>query len=146
MANLHDPANRRAIEARLRALEPAASRQWGTMTSDQMLWHVNQFLTFAMEGSASKPAMNPVLLPLMRFFRLYFPWTKGAPTDPKARARESFDFALERDRCLALIDRFVSWPLEGAWPVDPSFGRMTGRQQSRLQARHLDHHLRQFGA
>jgi hypothetical protein len=145
MARLHDPHTRRSIEARLQSLQPTAARQWGTMTSDQMLWHVNQFLTFALDEASTKPATNPLMLSILRFFTLYMPWPKGAPTNPKARATGSYDFAAERARCLALIDKFVARPVDGPWPVDPSFGRMSGRDQSRLQAKHLDHHLRQFG-
>ena len=44
MAMLHDPAVRSSIEARLDAIRLDASRQWGSMSVDQMLWHVNQFL------------------------------------------------------------------------------------------------------
>jgi hypothetical protein len=33
---------------------------------------------------------------------------------------------------------------EGGWGR-AVFGRLSGREWSRLQARHLDHHLKQFG-
>jgi hypothetical protein len=36
--------------------------------------------------------------------------------------------------------------MESAWPESPIFGRVTGKFNSRLQAKHVDHHLRQFGA
>jgi len=48
MPMLHDPATRRSLEARLEALRPDAPPKWGSMTPDQMLWHLNQFLTFAL--------------------------------------------------------------------------------------------------
>jgi hypothetical protein len=35
--------------------------------------------------------------------------------------------------------------IEGAWPRHHMFGKITGREVSRLHAKHLDHHLRQFG-
>jgi hypothetical protein len=31
------------------------------------------------------------------------------------------------------------------WPRHPLFGVMSGRENSHLQARHIDFHLRQFG-
>ena len=50
----------------------------------------------------------------------------------------------EHRRCLALIDEFTSRPIDGPWPVSDTLGRMSGRDWSRLEAKHLDHHLRQF--
>ena len=44
MPMLHDPTVRSSIEARLNAIRADAPRQWGSMTVDQMLWHVNQSL------------------------------------------------------------------------------------------------------
>ena len=55
------------------------------------------------------------------------------------------DFEAERAKCKALIDRFVSKPVDSAWPDDPSFGPANGMFASRLQAKHLNHHFTQFG-
>ena len=146
MALLHDPSVRQRVESRLGALRPDAQRQWGSMSPAQMLWHVNQFLEFAMGEGKAEPQKSPMPLPLLRFAVAYLPWPKGAPTHKDAVAKEEHDFEAERARCLALIDRFTSKPIDAPWPVDPAFGAVTGKFSSRLQARHLDHHLRQFGA
>lgn len=147
MRMLHDPAVRSSIQARLRALRPDAPRKWGSMTPDQMLWHLNQFLSFALGEGTFERQKSPIPIPkpIMRFFLLNMPWPKSAPTHPKALASGSYDFDAERERCLALIDRFVSRPLDGPWPVDAAFGEVTGKFASRLQAKHFDHHFRQFG-
>jgi hypothetical protein len=146
MLMLHDPAFRSSIEARLNALRPDSPRQWGTLTVDQMLWHVNQFLGAALGETTLPLNKSPIPLPLLRFMLLYMPWPKSAPTNPGARANGQHDFEAERARCKALIGRFANRPLDGAWPVDPSFGPVSGKFASKLQAKHLDHHLRQFGA
>jgi hypothetical protein len=146
MRMLHDPAVRSSIEARLKSLRPDAPRKWGRMTPDQMLWHVNQFLSMALGEGSYERQKAPMPLPIMRFFLLHMPWPRSAPTHRNAVAKDNHDFGAERERCLALIDRFVSRPLDGPWPVDPSFGEVTGRFSSRLQAKHLDHHFRQFSA
>ena len=146
MRMLHDPDVRASIEARLRSLRADSPRKWGTMTADQMLWHVNQFLGSSL-GEGSLPAQkSPLPRPLLRFLLIYMPWPKSAPTNRGAVALGAHDFEAERARCRALVDKFASRPLEGAWPVDPTFGPVTGRFASRLQAKHLDHHLRQFNA
>jgi hypothetical protein len=116
------------------------------MTVDQMLWHVNQFLAAAL-GEATLPALkSPIPLSLMRLMLLYMPWPKSAPTNPGAVATSEHDFEAERTRCRALIARFVANPVDGTWTADPSFGPVTGKFASKLQAKHLDHHFRQFGA
>jgi hypothetical protein len=143
---LHDPEVRISIEARVKALRPDAQRKWGGMSPDQMLWHVNQLLSFAL-GEGNCPQQKPAMpLPLLRFFVLNVPWPTGAPTNPNALAKDSYDFDAERERLLALIGRFTSTPVDGPWPVDPSFGEVTGRFASKLQAKHLDYHLRQFNS
>jgi hypothetical protein len=147
MPMLHDPATRRSLEARLDAIRPDSSRQWGTMTVDQMLWHVNQFLAGSMgEGSLEKVTSSRIPAPLMRFFLIYMPWPKSAPTNRGAIATERHDFEAERAKCRELIARFVSRPIDGEWPDDPSFGPASGTFASKLQAKHLDHHFRQFNA
>jgi hypothetical protein len=141
---LHDPAFRSEIEARLDALRPDAPRKWGKMTPAQMLWHLNQFLSFALGDGKHKRQKSPIPRPIMRFLLLNMPWPKSAPTHPSALARNDYDFEAERERCKILIDRFVTRPLDGPWPVDAAFGEVTGTFASRLQAKHFDYHLRQF--
>lgn len=146
MRMLHDPAVRTSIEDRLNTLRPDSPRQWGTLTADQMLWHANQLLESSL-GEGTLPAEKlPLPAPLMRFMLLYLPWPKSAPTNRGAVPTGEHDFEAERARCRALIDRFVSRPLNGAWPVDPSFGKVNGKFNSKLHAKHLDHHFRQFSA
>jgi hypothetical protein len=145
MPMLHDHAFRQSIESRLNALRPDAPRKWGTMTPDQMLWHVSQVLSLALGEISGERTKIPIPLPIFRFVVLNLPWPKGAPTHPSAKPTAEYDFAAERARCLMLIDRFASRPIDGSWPVDPTFGAVTGKFQSRQQAKHLDHHLRQFG-
>jgi hypothetical protein len=143
---LHDPAVRVSIEARLNAIRPDSPRQWGSMSVSQMLWHVNQFLAASIGEGTLTPQKSPLPAPLMRFFLIYMPWPKSAPTNKSAVADCEHDLEAERARCKDLIAKFVSRAVEGEWPVDPSFGRVSGTFASKLQAKHLDHHFRQFNA
>lgn len=59
---------------------------------------------------------------------------------------ENCDFEAERARCLRLIDELAGKQLESDWPPSPVLGRMSGRDVTRLHAKHLNHHLTQFGA
>lgn len=56
-----------------------------------------------------------------------------------------YDLESERSRCLQLIDELAARRLDDDWPPHPAFGRMTGPEVSRLHAKHLNHHLTQFG-
>ena len=86
----------------------------------------------------------PVSLLKIMLFRL--PWPHGAPTAPEYVAAAAPEFEGERKQSLELIDRFVARKIEqGGWGR-AVFGQISGREWSCLQARHLDHHLKQFSA
>ncbi|HEX5068573.1 MAG TPA: DUF1569 domain-containing protein [Vicinamibacterales bacterium] len=144
-AVIHDPAVRASIEARLAKLTADSKGQWGQMAVDQMLWHVNQALATALGRVQQSPKNIPIPAAVMRFAVLKMPWTKNAPTNPSLITGERHDFALERARCLALIADICARPVDVAPPYHPTFGQMTGQQQSQLHAKHLNHHLTQFG-
>lgn len=144
--SLHDPDTYRELRARLVALRPDAKRQWGRMTADQMLWHLAQNLETALGHAECAMVRVPVPRRFMRFVALTFPWPKGTPTAPEFTARATYDFEGERQRCLAALDEMAARPLEGTWPDHPAFGAMQGTHWKKLEAIHVDHHLRQFGA
>lgn len=148
MAVLHDPDVLATLKRRVESLRPDSPRRWGRMTVDQMLWHVNESFRMALGDAQFQPIRTPPLpKPLMRWLLLNVPWPKGrAPTYREMVATQKYDFAAEQARCLLFIDRTASRSLDGDWPVNPTVGRMRGKQWSQLQAKHLDHHLRQFGA
>jgi len=115
------------------------------MTVDQMLWHVNEVLDVSLGHRRLPIERAPLPRPILKFLVLRLPWVKGAPTVPGFRTEASHDFAGERDRCLRLIDEFGTRSLDGKWNDSPVLGRVSGTDVSRLQAKHLNHHLKQFG-
>ena len=110
-----------------------------------MLRHINIALDATLRRSPYQPMKMPLPGPLFRFFALNFPFPKNAPTHPDFVVGDRFDFEAEKARCIALLDEFTKRPLEADWPTSPVFGRVTGKFNSHVQAKHLDHHLRQFG-
>ena len=143
---LHDPQVHASIRKRIESLRPETPRKWGKMSIDQMLWHVNVSMREAV--GEHKPELRRVPLPkaILRWAVIHMPWGRGAPTRPDMYTVSTHDFAAEKARCLALIDRIVAQPLSAAWPESASMGRMSGKHWSQLTAKHLDHHLRQFGS
>ena len=146
MAQLHDPRDRAEIVRRLRTLRSDSDRRWGKMSVTQMLWHVNEAMEGALGRIQAEPMKVPLPRPLLKWLVLNAPWGKGAPTlkrwIPQA---ESYDFASERDRCCRLVEEIASKPIGAEWPDSPTLGKMSGKDVSRLHAKHLNHHLTQFG-
>jgi hypothetical protein len=143
---LHDAGRGADVKRRVQALTPEMKPQWGKMSIDQMLHHVNLVLAESLGEHTAKPNVRGLPKTLVRWAILNLPWGKGAPTRPDMLIPEGqrYDFALEKDRCLTMIDRFLAKPLADAWPRSANFS-MTGRHWSQLQHKHLNHHLTQFG-
>ena len=146
MPVLHDAGFKADIQRRVRTLHADTRGRWGKMSVSQMLWHVNEAMEGALGRNEAVPEKVPLPKPMMKFIVLNLPWPKGAPTLNRWRPRsDDYDFSAERDRCLRLIDELTSRSLDSAWPASPTLGAMSGRDVSRLQAKHLNHHLTQFG-
>lgn len=145
MPLLHEPSVHASILRRLGELRADSRGRWGRMSVDQMLWHVNEALEAALGHVTPDPVQFPLPRPVLRLMVLNLPWMKGAPTNPKFLATSTHDFGDELARCRRLITELIARPLQTLDTDHPVLGRLTGRAQSRLQAKHLDHHLRQFG-
>jgi hypothetical protein len=146
MRSLYDAQYREGIRRRLTQLRPDSHRRWGRMSVDQMLWHLNVALENALGRVHPKPMAFPLPKRLLKLLVIHVPWRKGkTPTAPEFVAKETYDFEHERARALTLIDEFVSRPVEGPWGRSAAMGEMTGYEWGRLQAKHFDYHLRQFG-
>jgi hypothetical protein len=144
MVQLHDPRVRDAIRSRIASLSTTARPRWGRMSAGQMLWHCNQVLRTSLGDIQVVPRRPPFPVGMLKFVLFNLPWPHGAPTAPEYVAGASRDFESERAQCLALIDRFTARSVdESGWPR-AVFGPISGREWSCLQARHLDHHLKQF--
>lgn len=147
MPLIHDDAVRTQLRKRVEALSPHAQRQWGKMSVDQMLWHCNLALEMALGTfTPEQDRKPPIPTPILKFLVLRLPWPKGAPTGKGFVAKQSYDFATEKAKMLRLIDEMCARDCAGSWPANPTFGKMSGKEWSRLMAKHLDHHLRQFNA
>lgn len=149
MKSLFDSTDREALFARIAVLQPAAARQWGKMDPAQMLCHCSQALETATGDRPMKQKLlGKILTPFIRSSILGAkPFGKNAPTDPTFVVSGERDFTAERTRLLGLIHRFVERGTDAAGKETHAFfGRMTGQEWGELMYKHIDHHLRQFGA
>ena len=143
---MHDPGRGDELRLRVQALTPDTKPRWGKMSVDQMLHHVNLVLMESLGEHTPARSIRGLPESLVRWAIISMPWGKGAPTRPDMLIPpgEHYDFALEKARCLSMIDRFLAKPMDAAWPRSANFS-MTGRHWSQLQYKHLNHHLTQFG-
>jgi hypothetical protein len=149
MQNLFDRGDRDALLVRLTALQPSSPRQWGKMNVSQMLAHSSVALEVPCGDRVKKQGLlGRVVAPFVRTKVLGLePFPRSAPSDPDYRITDERDFEKEHARLAALVDRFCSRGPAGAeGVVHPFFGRLSGDEWGRLMYKHLDHHLRQFGA
>lgn len=145
MALIHDSQTRASIEQRVRRLTPDARAAWGKMSVDQMLWHVNQAIGLSLGTVKVGPGNPPMPKWLLRFIVINLPWPKGGPTHPDFVAKKQYDFQTEQKRLLEMIALVNARPIDSEWPTHPAFGNMSGTQVSTLMAKHINHHLTQFG-
>ena len=149
MKSLFVPLDHDEIVSRLTALKPGADRQWGKMTSAQMLGHCVAPLDNA---TGVVPRTHSLLGKLLAWLikRSVFsekPFRKNGPTDPAYKVTDERDFERERTRLFGAIQRFTAaGPDEVARHTHPFFGDLTGEQWGQLMYKHIDHHLQQFGA
>ena len=75
------------------------------------------------------------------------PFSRDSPTDPTFVVTGPREFGKEKARLGEAIRKFVEIGPEGAARFEHAFfGRLSGAEWGRLMGKHVDHHLRQFGA
>lgn len=147
--SLRDRGGRSAILDRLAHLTPDHPRRWGKMEFGQLLPHLADGLRMALgEKKSTGTPKRGLRAMLFRNFAIHrFPWPEGKiQSPPGAFQTPSLGWEQDRTTLLGLIERFAVAPPDQLATEHPSFGRMRPRDWDVLQFRHLDHHLRQFGA
>lgn len=146
MKSLFDQEAYTEIRTRLDALSENSERQWGKMTAGQMLHHCQAPLNIILEkedyGFKPNWLINLLFKKSMYSDQL---WRKGLPTAKALKETVPRDFTKEKATLESLLDELHSKRDREEWPIHPSFGKFTKEQYGKMQYKHLDHHLRQFG-
>ncbi len=151
MSNLFEASRVEEVKLRLAKLRPETERHWGTMTAAQAVAHCAAGLELAV-GDRVAPK---VALPLRIIGRIIKPMALGndepmrrnSPTTKDLLVSDERDLGTEQRRLCGLIDRFTAAGPEGCTTHPHSFfGRLKPEEWAELMYKHLDHHLRQFGA
>ncbi|WCO02331.1 DUF1569 domain-containing protein [Psychroserpens ponticola] len=136
------------IMSRIEKLNTQAQPKWGKMNANQMLAHCSFPLQVALqELKLAKPNVVKRLLFSMFKASLYDdkPWKKSLPTTKQFIVHDSKDFTTEKSNLLEKITQFHNEKSKIEWPPHPMFGKFTNEQWGKMQYKHLDHHLKQFG-
>lgn len=145
--NLFDPAVKQEIVDRINHLYPQSPRQWGKMDVAQMLAHLQLPMGIALGTHTVKGNwLMRLVLPLFKS-KLYDdkPWKKGLPTDKSfIMTGSEKNFEAEKAKLLDMISQFTEANIKSE--QHPIFGHLTREQWSKATWKHIDHHLKQFGA
>ena len=155
MQTLLERETREAVRQRIARLRPDTPARWGHFTAPRMLAHAIQSLGMMTGDVAVAPKRTPWGMrhwPLKHLLIYVLPFPKGLPTSPELLQRPAvgadvsdLEWADELRAFDRALDRIPEVARTNRWPIHPAFGALTGHEWAGLQARHLDHHLRQFG-
>jgi len=149
MKNLFEKDAVDEIVARVNKLQPTSPRQWGKMDVAQMLAHCANTMDMA-SGRLNSPRIfvGRILGPLVKpVFINEKPFSKNNPTDKKLRIADQREFASEQERLKSGVREFhEGGEAKCTRHPHPFFGTLSPQDWARGMYKHLDHHLRQFGA
>jgi hypothetical protein len=147
MRTLFDADTRAEILDRLGRLRPDATRSWGTLSAPQVVIHCVDTFDHTFGIKDVEPPNAFVQSALVRWFVIDspLPWPKGVRSVSQYFESEPHEFGEDLAKLRSCVERFAQGASGGAWGRSPMLGRLSPDQWARLQYRHLDHHLRQFG-
>jgi len=149
MKNLFEKETAEEVISRIDKLQPTSERQWGKMDVAQMLAHCSATMDMA-SGRLNLPRafIGRVLGP---FFKSIYtnekPLSRNSPTAKELVFPNQHDFLREQEQLRAKVRQFhEGGEAKCTRHPHPFFGALTPHEWSRGSYKHLDHHLRQFGA
>mgnify|MGYP002664436793 FL=1 len=150
MQNVFDAKDAQEYINRINNLTPETQRKWGKMSVDQVLAHLNVAydLTF-MPEKFPKPSFIAKFL-LSRFVKPKItneiPYKQSLPTSPVFIIADERNFEEEKAKLIGNIQRVQQLGREAfEGKENINFGKMTAQCWNNMFAKHLNHHLEQFG-
>lgn len=150
MHNVFDAKDAQEYINRINNLTPETQRKWGKMSVDQVLAHLNVAydLTFTPE-KFPKPSFIAKFL-LSKFVKPKItneiPYKQSLPTSPVFIIADERNFEEEKAKLIGNIQRVQQLGREAfEGKENINFGKMTAQCWNNMFAKHLNHHLEQFG-
>ena len=148
MRSILNEGDRVAIHSRVQSLSVSSTGRWGSMDVTGMLQHLRLSAQMTV-GELQVPSANKrafQVFPLKHLILYVLPFPKGAPTAPELKPGVAVSLDEEQAAVLELLERIGTGPREGAGPAHPLFGPLSWREWGVATYKHVDHHLKQFGA
>jgi hypothetical protein len=148
MKEIYDQATSAALAARVDKLRFDTKPLWGKMNASQMLSHLQEPMRIGLGDKKLKRTLIGFLFGRIAKKKLFSgkPFPRNLPTDPTFVRAGEHDFAIEKNRFLDLLDRYVAGgPDTVTKEPHPFFGKLTDTEWGTSLWKHIDHHLQQFG-
>jgi hypothetical protein len=150
---LFHPPSMASVLTRLRTITPTSERRWGRMTAHRMVCHLSDAFRGALGDRPALSVATPLSRTVLRWVALTLPaqWPKARiatlpEADQELGGTPPTEFLADRAELERLIERFVARAPELEGHEHAIFGTLSRAEWGRWGYRHLDHHLRQFGA
>ena len=150
MQNVFDAKDAQEYINRINNLTPETQRKWGKMSVDQVLAHLNVAydLTFTPE-KFPKPSFIAKFL-LSKFVKPKItneiPYKQSLRTSPAFIIANERNFEEEKAKLIGNIQRVQQLGKEAfEGKENINFGKMAAQDWNNMFAKHLNHHLEQFG-
>ena len=150
MKSLRDEKRINDLISRLERLSPDAKALWGRMNVEQMLSHLVQSGEFPFVSSAADRSsfMSRHVIKPLAFYVLPMPKEikTSADVDQQENGRKPNGFDADRADLIDAIQKLVELPDDRECLPHPFFGKLSVKEWCTISYKHIDHHLRQFGA
>ena len=147
MPTIWDASSRTSLLQRFESLRPESQPRWGQFTVGRMVKHCADGIRMATGDLSVKPKQGPLRNWMLKKLIIYVaPWPKGAPTAPELLPAGEPEFGQAQSELRASMERVEAIGSNGALAEHAAFGKLNGKDWGALIHRHLDHHLKQFGA
>lgn len=148
MASIYNSNDNQDLIERFNKLTPNSKALWGKMTVDQMLSHCIAPLDVALGNTElKKPNFIFALMGRMMKNKVVnaSEFKKNSPTAPSFIRKETYDFEATKNELNSKIAEFTKGTSTIKCEKHPFFGEMNADEWDKLQWKHLNHHLEQFG-
>ncbi len=149
MKNIFRTKDCHEFENRINQLTSESKALWGKMNVAQMLAHCNVAYEMTYEDIHPKPnAFVRIILKLLVKNSVVNekPYPKNNHTAPQFIIKNERNFDVEKNRLLSYLNKthkLGESNFEGKESL--SFGKLSAAEWNNMFAKHLDHHLSQFG-
>ncbi|SKB71970.1 Protein of unknown function [Soonwooa buanensis] len=150
MRNIFNASDVEVYIKAINQLTPETSAKWGKMSVDQMLAHCNVTYELIYEPQKHKKPGFFARWMMKKFVKPKvtneLPYKQNLPTGPMFVIKDRKDFETEKKRLIGFLQKTQQL---GASAFDgkesASFGTLNSQEWNNMMAKHLDHHLAQFG-